>query len=218
MGQDRDVGASGFTQALHRGRGLRHLQEGEHALLHARTTAGGDRNQRQATVARAFRDAHQLLADDDTHTPAKESEIEGRDGDLVTVKPSEARDERVRLAGLGLQGQQSLSVGGLVHEAKRVGRCQLRVLFAKAVLIDEPENCGSSRLAMVIAANAADSKLVRRFVACDRRSASGARCPAETLPRRVWAARQVLAAKRPKDRSTRYSFRLHGHRRTPTVD
>jgi len=54
------------------------------------------------TVARAFRDAHQLLTDDDTHTSAKESEIEGRNGDLVTVKPGEPRDERVRLADLGL--------------------------------------------------------------------------------------------------------------------
>ena len=39
-----------------------------------------------------------------------------------------------------VEGQE---VGGLVDEMKWVGRGQLRVLFAKAVLIDEPDNCGT---------------------------------------------------------------------------
>ena len=172
-----------------------------------------------SALARAFRDPNQLLADDDSHAPAEEPEIEGGDGDLVTVQPRETRDERVRLAGLCLQGQQVApdrrsrprSEAGRSRPARGPAR---ESCSASTSLTD----CGSSRLAVVIAAGAADPELVGCFVARQRPIHIWGTTPAEMPPHPV-LDRSAVSGREAGRESIRLCLSCHsrGHRCTPTV-
>ena len=121
VGEDRQERDPLAAQPLDGGRGLRHLQQGEHALLHAGAAAGDDRDQRPPLGDGELGGADKFFPDHDAHAAAEESEIEDGDDDLVAVEAGPTGDDGVGLSGRCLDVAQALAIGLIVFEPERIG-------------------------------------------------------------------------------------------------
>ena len=77
--------------------GLRHLHEGQQAVLHARAATGGDANERQLLFDANLHTAHKTLADNRPHRSAKKAELECRSNERYRLDAALHHNQSVSL-------------------------------------------------------------------------------------------------------------------------
>ena len=135
--EHRHVRQAGPCEALGRCRGLGHLHEREHALLHPGAARGYDEHDRTAFGDREFEQARDLLAHHRAHGRADEPEVERADRHRTAVDGRAAGDRGVGEPGLGTRLLQSGRIGLACGEAERVDRDERLVGLGERVLVGQ---------------------------------------------------------------------------------
>ena len=157
VGQDADVGLVRLVPQPRQGsRGLGHLHEREHALLHPRAARGADDDHRLAQGDAPLDLPGDQLAGHRAHGPTHEGEVERADLHRTPVDGGTACQVCIGFAGLGLGRFQPCGVGLAVDEIQGVEGSQLGIMTDEAVRVDQTCQPLRSRQAQVVPASAAD--------------------------------------------------------------
>ena len=99
IGHHGDERQPRLREPRQRGAGLRHLQQREQRLLHARAAARREAHERRAMLDAVVDRALEALADHRAHRAAQEPELERAGDDRQPFELARDRDQRILLAG-----------------------------------------------------------------------------------------------------------------------
>ena len=184
-----------LRQLLQHGRGLRHLEQRIHALLHARAAGGGHADEGHAVLVGDAHAAHEALADHRAHRAAHELELERGEHERHVLDAALHDDERIGLAGFLERRDQPVRVFPAVLELEAVDRhdvgADLEAAFGIEQLLDPLARVD----ARVMAALRADVQVLLEVGAVEHRFARRALDPQPLGHRLLLAARRALDAR-----------------------
>src|SRR5690606_21344348 len=117
-------------------RRLGHLDQTEHALLHARATAGHDGDDWQLAVDRFFERQRDLLTGDRAHAAAEEPDVDYGEDELMAADAPPAGQHGLLQPGALAGLCYALAVGPRVGELQRIHRDEVRVELIERALIE----------------------------------------------------------------------------------
>src|SRR3989475_4290320 len=158
IGHQRDERDAARPQPGQRRADLRHLEEREDALLHARAPRGRDHDQGEPLRGGVLDEARQALADAAPHAAAEEGEVEHAERNRMAADARRAGDDRLLPSRLVPDRRQPLRIRASVAEAERVGRAHLGIALAEGAPVDGDQEALLEGQAQVVAAAWADGE------------------------------------------------------------
>ena len=116
------------------GAGLRHLHEGDKALLHPRAAGDGHADDRKTVCQRVFKCARDLFTDGGAHAAHHEVRLHQEQGAGMAADASGAADNGLRLFA---RGSDRLDLLRVVREAERVAGDDVRKQLGKALAVGQ---------------------------------------------------------------------------------
>ncbi|GBD28621.1 hypothetical protein HRbin31_00640 [bacterium HR31] len=180
--QHRDVGEPRGVVLPRRRRGLRHLQQGQHPLLHPRPTRSGHRDHRKPPPGGPLKGPHHLLPHRGPHGAPQEPEVEGDQHEGLAVQGRLAGHHRLPQARQVPRLRQTFPVRLLVRETQGVHRSQTPVPLPEGPSVRQlghPQKCRHGQVGVTVRAHVPGSRqhrLVHR-VPAPRAADLGRRLP-----------------------------------------
>ena len=114
-----DVGEMRFRVAFKRSAGLRHLHQGDHALLHSRAARRSKQDNGHFIFRGKFKRARYLLSDNAPHARHHEIAVHNADNGLISAYRAGSRNDRFVHSALFAQRRDFLFISWEIYRIKR---------------------------------------------------------------------------------------------------